>query len=281
VAEIAQSTKTRIDPASVIGVLAGPGCILLGQWLEGGDIKSLLQRSAGLIVIGATMAACLLSFSPSYLFAAARDLRKVISEDGPDAYDLIERIISYAAILRKEGPVPLQKYAREESYGMLATGLNLVINNVAEEAMSTILDRAFHERVLHNNAGAEVFEAAGGYFPTFGILGAVLGLIHVMHDLSDPAKVGVGIGTAFVATVYGVGLANLVAYPAAKKIRARAQTEKQLDQIVVTGVKGMREGMSPSGLRQLLTEGLHPSSAPRAAAAAAAAPASAPEAKAA
>lgn len=259
--------------------MAGPGCILLGQWLEGGDIKSLLQRSAALIVIGATVASCLLSFSPTYLFAAVRDLRKIISEDAPDAYDLIERIISYAAILRKEGPVPLQRYAREESYGMLRTGLNLVINNVAEESMANILDRAFHERVLHNNAGAEVFEAAGGYLPTFGILGAVLGLIHVMHDLADPAKVGIGIATAFVATVYGVGIANLVAFPAAKKIRARAQTEKQLDQIVVAGVKGMREGMSPSGLRQLLTEGLHPSNAPQPTSAGTSAPA--PEAKAA
>jgi chemotaxis protein MotA len=264
VAGIEQNTKSRIDLASILGVIAGPGCILLGQWLEGGDIRSLLQRSAALIVLGATIASCMLSYSPTYLFAAVRDLRKVVSEDAPDAYDLIERIVSYAAILRKEGPVPLQKYAHDESYGMLKTGLNLVINNIAEESMATIMDRAFHERALHNIAGAEVFEAAGGYLPTFGILGAVLGLIHVMHDLSDPAKVGVGIGTAFVATVYGVGVANLVAFPVAKKIRTRALTEKQLDQIVVTGVKGMREGMGASALRQLLTEGLHPSNAPHA-----------------
>ncbi len=265
-AAIPQNTKSRIDPASIFGVIAGPGCILLAQWLEGGDIKSLLQRPAALIVIGATIASCLLSFSPSYLFAAVRDLRKIIREDAPDPYDLIERLVSYAAILRKEGPVPLEKYAREESYGMLKTGLNLVVNNVAEESMATILDRAFHERVLHNNAGAEVFEAAGGYLPTFGILGAVLGLIHVMHDLADPAKVGVGIATAFVATVYGVGIANLMAFPVARKIRARALTEKQLDQIVVAGVKGIRQGMGPSALRQLLTEGLHPSTLPRPAA---------------
>ncbi len=255
--------QSRIDPASILGVVAGPVCILLGQWLEGGDVGSLLQRSAALIVIGATVASCCLSFSPSYLRAALRDLRKVVTEDAPNPYDLIERIIGYAAILRKEGPVPLQRHAREESYGMLTTGLNLVINSVPEESMATILDRAFHERVIHNNAGAEVFEAAGGYLPTFGILGAVLGLIHTMHSLADPSKVGIGIATAFVATVYGVGIANLVAFPVAKKIRTRAQTEKQLDQIVVTGVKGMRAGMAPSALRQLLTEGLHPSTAAR------------------
>jgi len=250
----------RIDLSSAIGLLAGPGCILLGQWLEGGEVSSLLQKSAALIVIGATVAACMLSFSPRYLFAAIRDLRKVISEDAPDPYDLIDRIVSHATLLRREGPVALQRCAKEEPYGMLATGLNLVVSNVSPETMATIMERAYHERIEHNNAGAEVFEAAGGYFPTFGILGAVLGLIHTMQQLSDPSKVGIGIATAFVATVYGVGLANLVAYPVAKKIRSRARTEKQLDKIVVTGVKGLREGMTAIALRQLLSEGLTPAS---------------------
>lgn len=256
----AKVKSARIDIASAIGIFAGPGCILLGQWLEGGNVSSLLQKSAALIVIGATIASCMLSFSPRYLFAAIRDLRKVISEDAPDPYDLIDRIVSYATTLRREGPVPLQRYARTEPYGMLATGLNLVVSNVSPEAMNTIMERTFHDRMESSNAGAEVFEAAGGYLPTFGILGAVLGLIHTMQQLSDPSKVGEGIGTAFVATIYGVGLANLVAYPVARKIRSRARVEKQLDKIVVTGVKAMRDGMSGVALRQLLGEGLTPSS---------------------
>jgi chemotaxis protein MotA len=249
-------SQSRLDLASIIGVLFGPACILLGQWLEGGEVSTLLQKSAALIVIGATVGACMLSFSPRYLFAALRDFRKVVSEDAPGPYELIDRIISYATILRREGPVALQRYSRMETYGMLATGLNLVCGNVAPEAMAIIMERAVHERIEHNNAGAEVFEAAGGYLPTFGILGAVLALIHTMQSLADPSKVGIGIGTAFVATVYGVGLANLVAYPVARKIRARARTEKQLDKIVVTGIKALREGMSAIALRQLLSEGL-------------------------
>ena len=249
----------RIDFASTVGVLAGPACILVGQWMEGGEVSSLLQKSAALMVLGATVGACMLSFSPRYLFAAVRDLRKVISEDAPNPYDLIERIVAYASLMRREGPLALQRHVRLEPYGMLATGLNLVAASVAPEAMSVIMERAFHERIEHNNAGAEVFEAAGGYLPTFGILGAVLGLIHTMQMLSDPSKVGIGIATAFVATVYGVGLANLVAYPVARKIRARARTEKQLDKIVVTGIKALRDGMSAVSLRQLLSEGLTPS----------------------
>jgi chemotaxis protein MotA len=259
---VATDTATRIDLASAIGVLAGPGCILLGQWLEGGRVSALLQRSAALIVIGATIGACMVSFSMRNLSAAIRDFRKVISEDALNPFDLIDRIVTYATILRREGPVPLQRYAQMEPYGMLATGLNLICSNVAPDVMSTIMERAFHERMEHNNAGAEVFEAAGGYLPTFGILGAVLGLIHTMEQLSDPSKVGAGIATAFVATVYGVGLANLVAFPVARKIRARARTEKQLDKIVVTGIKAMREGMGAMALRQLLSEGLAPPAQP-------------------
>jgi len=250
--------NSRVDFASAIGIIAGPCCVLLGQWLEGGEVSALFQRSAALIVIGATVGSCMLSFSPRYLFAAIRDLRKVLTEDAPDPYDLIDRIVMYATILRREGPVALQRYARTEPYGMLAMGLNLVVSNVPPEAMMTIMERTFHDRIEHNNAAAEVFDAAGGYLPTFGILGAVLGLIHTMQQLSDPSKVGIGIATAFVATVYGVGLANLLAYPVARKIRARAKTEKQLDKIVVTGVKALREGMGAIALRQLLSEGLTP-----------------------
>src|SRR5579883_3529143 len=248
----------RLDIASLVGAALGPTCILLGQYLEGGDPLSLLQSTAALIVIGSTIAACFLSFTPSYLFAAVRDLVKVVGEDAPNPYDLIERILAYSMVFRKEGPVALQKRSAAEPYPLLATGLNLLASNVSEETLTLVMERAYHERMRMNNAGTEVFEAAGGYLPTFGILGAVLGLIHTMHSLADPSKVGIGIATAFVATVYGVGLANLVAYPVARKIRARARSEKQLDKIVVTGIKALRDGMNAVALRQLLSEGLTP-----------------------
>jgi len=106
-----------------------------------------------------------------------------------------------------------------------------------------------------------VFDAAGGYLPTFGIMGAVLGLIHTMSMLNDPSKIGEGIATAFVATLYGVGSANLIAYPVSKKIRARAATEKELDRVVITAIKGIQGGKRGLSLRQLLTGGSSASSA--------------------
>lgn len=250
--------KSNIDFASIIGLALGPFCIILGQCIEGGDPSSLLQKSAALIVIGGTVGSCLVSFSPTYLMAAVRDLRTVVAERAPDPYDLIDRIVNYSVILRKEGPVTLQQHVRKESYPMLRKGLSLIVSNIAPAAINSILERTLQERARLANAGAEVFEAAGGYSPTFGILGAVLGLIHTMGSLSNPNKVGMGIATAFVATVYGVGLANLIAFPVAKKIRSRGITEKQLDKIVLTAIINMKAGVAGAPLRQLLTESLGP-----------------------
>ena len=233
----------------------GPACIIAGQLLEGGKLSTLLQASAALIVLGASMGACMLSFSPTFLLAAARDLRKVVAETSPDPFDLIDRIVNYSNVLHKEGPVALQTWIAKEPYPMLSLALNLLVSNVSPQSMMGILERKFHENTRLNNAGAEVFEAAGGYLPTFGIMGAVLGLIHTMSMLNEPTKLGEGIATAFVATLYGVGSANLIAYPVGKKIRARAHTEKELDKIVITAINAIQSGQRGIALRQALTGG--------------------------
>jgi chemotaxis protein MotA len=247
--------RSTIDFASIAGLLMGPACIIIGQLMEGGKLTTLLQTSAALIVIGASVGACMLSFSPIFLKAAARDLRKVVAETSPDPFDVIDRIINYSNVLHKEGPIALQSLVPKEPYPMLSTALNLLVSNVSPETMMGILERKFAENTRLNNAGAEVFEAAGGYLPTFGIMGAVLGLIHTMSMLNDPTKLGDGIATAFVATLYGVGSANLFAYPVGKKIRARAHTEKELDKIVITGIKAIQSGQRGMALRQALTGG--------------------------
>jgi chemotaxis protein MotA len=247
--------NSQIDFASILGLLIGPACIIAGQLLEGGKLSTLVQASAALIVIGASLGACMLSFSPTFLFAAARDLRKVVAESSPDPFDLIDRIVNYSNVLHKDGPVALQTWITKEPYPMLSLALNLLVSNVSPQSMMGILERKFHENTRLNNAGAEVFEAAGGYLPTFGIMGAVLGLIHTMSMLSEPTKLGEGIATAFVATLYGVGSANLIAYPVGKKIRARAHTEKELDKIVIAAISAIQSGQRGIALRQALTGG--------------------------
>lgn len=247
--------NSQIDFASILGLLIGPACIIVGQLLEGGKLSTLVQASAALIVIGASMGACMLSFSPTFLFAAARDLRKVVAQTSPDPFDLIDRIVNYSNVLHKDGPVALQTWITKEPYPMLSLALNLLVSNVSPQSMMGILERKFHENTRLNNAGAEVFEAAGGYLPTFGIMGAVLGLIHTMSMLNEPTKLGEGIATAFVATLYGVGSANLIAYPVGKKIRARAHTEKELDKIVIAAINAIQSGQRGIALRQALTGG--------------------------
>lgn len=247
--------KVQLDFASIIGLLLAPICVLGGQWIEGGALGSLVQLSAAMIVIGASIGACMLSFAPSSLMAAARDVRKVIASTAPDPFELIDRIVAYSNVLGKEGPIALQKQVAGETYPLLNTALNLLVSNMAPEALLGVLERRFAENFRHNSAGADVFDAAGGYLPTFGIMGAVLGLIHTMSMLDDPSKIGSGIATAFVATLYGVGSANILAYPFSKKIRARAQTEKELDRIVITAFKAILSGQKGLGLRQTLTGG--------------------------
>ena len=252
----------KIDLASVAGLLAGPGCIIAGQLIEGGHLGTLIQGSAALIVIGASVAACMLSFSPAFLKAAATDVVKVVGESTPDTFDVIDRVVDYSNILTRDGPVALQGSLQKEPYPLLSMALNLLVSNINPQTMMAILERKFAENTRINNAGAEVFEAAGGYLPTFGIMGAVLGLIHTMSMLNEPAKLGEGIASAFVATLYGVGVANLLAYPISKKIRARAHAEKELDKIVIMAIKGIQSGQRGMSLRQALTGGSTTPSAP-------------------
>ncbi len=242
-----------IDLASFTGFLVAPGCILLGLWLEGDNLRNLLQLSAMFIVFGSTIAACLVSFSPFYLLAAVQDLGKIFSESNPHQFDLIDRLVQYATEYKTKGAVALDEMIKSETYPTLAKGLKLVANNTDDESMSAAIERMIHDRAERNNAGAEVFEAAGGYLPTFGILGAVMGLVHTMHTMSDPSTVGIGIATAFVATVYGVGAANLIALPIAKKIRTRARTERQLDRIAIMGLRAIRNNAGGAAVRQMFS----------------------------
>ncbi|MGH7906954.1 MAG: motility protein A [Candidatus Binataceae bacterium] len=244
---------TRIDVASIIGFLVAPGCVLLGFWLEGGEVWSLFQLSAALIVFGSTLAACLVSFSPFYLAAAVQDLNKILTENVPNQFDLIDRLIEYATASKNQGPLVLDELAKRESYPTLACGIKLIANNADEENMTAAMERLIYDRTMRNNAGAEVFEAAGGYLPTFGILGAVMGLIHTMHTLTDPSRVGIGIAAAFIATVYGVGAANLLVLPIAKKIRTRARAERQLDRMVLMAVNAIRNKSGGGAIRQLFS----------------------------
>jgi chemotaxis protein MotA len=169
-----------------------------------------------------------------------------------DMQQLITDLVNYSQIARREGIVALEAAAERATDPFLKKALGLAVDGsesrVVRDAMEVELDAAEE----HGMAGSKVFEAAGGYAPTVGILGAVLGLIHVMENLSDPSKLGAGIAVAFVATVYGVGLANLVCLPMAGKLKVRHQQEIAKYELILAGVCAIAEGENPRIIEEKL-----------------------------
>jgi chemotaxis protein MotA len=248
----ARTSTRRLDFTSVAGVPVAVGLVLLGQLLEGGSVKSLLQAAAALIVIGGTLGAVLLSFSLSDVRQAAAALKQVFVEDGerPDA--TIGAILRFARVARKDGILALEDEAADARDPLLRKGLMLAVDGLNPKTLREMLEVEQDAAEDHDLVPARVYEAAGGFAPTVGILGAVLGLIHVMENLSDPSKLGSGIAVAFVATVYGVGGANLILLPVANKLRLRASQAARRRQLIVEGVLAIQDGLNPRLIEQKL-----------------------------
>ncbi|MBI4847519.1 MAG: flagellar motor protein [Nitrospirae bacterium] len=243
-----------MNKASIAGILLGISAILLGNLLEGGRITSVVQGSAALIVFGGTLGATFLSFSMRDIKLASQSLRNIFFDDPllPKDYAVISEIITFATKARKTGILSLDKDAQSINYGFFNRALRFVIDGIDPKALRSTLEQensTFEEERLR---AAKVFESAGGFAPTIGIIGAVLGLIHVMENLSEPTKLGAGIAVAFVATVYGVGSANLLFLPMAKKIANNMKHEVFLREIIIEGVLGIQSGRNPFYLREYL-----------------------------
>jgi len=237
--------KPRLDLTSVLGVPVAVGCVLLGQVLEGGTLNSILQLTAAVIVFGGTLGATMVSFSLAEIKRALRSLSAVFYDLEPPIEDTIQTLSRFAVKARKDGIMSLEDDVDRVSDSFLRRGLGLAVDGTSPTTLRAMLDAEAGSRDESDELPARVFEAAGGYAPTVGILGAVLGLIHVMENLSDPAKLGAGIAVAFVATVYGVGSANLVFLPIATKLRARAARTARRREVIVEGILAIQEGLNP------------------------------------
>jgi|HubBroStandDraft_5_1064220.scaffolds.fasta_scaffold116874_3 chemotaxis protein MotA len=245
-------SKLRPDTATFFGLILAFGGIVGGLIMEGGKLKDISQITAAIIVLGGTCGAVMVSTPMNILVAAARRLRHVFLDksDSPDA--VIEELIGYAAAARRNGLVALEDQALQVQDPFLRKALNLAVDGTDLQEIRNMMQL---EIELHENqalAEARVFECAGGYSPTIGIIGAVMGLIQVMKNLANLEEVGHGIAVAFVATVYGVGLANLVLLPVATKIKTRIENETALKELMLEGVVGIVEGMNPKLIRHKL-----------------------------
>ncbi len=214
-----------MDWASITGIVLAFSGLLFGQVVEGGRISSLLQPAAFLIVFCGTLGAVLLQSRLPTFVRSLRMLRTIFRTPVLNHQKMTRDALTWNMTARREGVLSLERYLRMAKDPFTAKGLRLVIDGVDAERIREILEVDIASFEIFQRQAVRVWESAGGYSPTIGILGAVLGLIHVMENLSEPSKLGAGIAVAFVATIYGVGLANLVFLPIAHKLKEQISRE--------------------------------------------------------
>jgi len=236
----------------VAGLPVGIGLILLGQIIEGGTVRSILQLTAALIVFGGTFGAVLLSFSLTDVKRAFFALKMVFLWDREPPAQTISGVMKYAMHARSSGVLSLENELPKVTDPFLRKALTLVVDGANPIALREMLEIENQSREEYDEIPAKVYEAAGGYAPTVGIIGAVLGLIQIMQHLTDPSKLGEGIAVAFVATIYGVGSANLILLPMGTKLKMKARHESRRRELMLEAVLSIQEGLNPRLIQEKL-----------------------------
>lgn len=225
-----------MDILSLLGLVVAVGGILGGQFLEGGSINVLLQLAAFLIVLGGTLGAVMVQHPLNIFVTGIKMVRWVFVTPKIDTQQLVYRMTAWGNAARKDGILALEGQIRTAGDPFLQKGLQLLVDGNSAEKIRAVLDIDLNTYETLRWQSARVWEAAAGYAPTIGILGAVLGLVHVMQSLGEPAKLGAGIAVAFIATIYGVGFANLVFLPIAGKLKILIAKEVTLREMVIDGL---------------------------------------------
>ncbi len=234
-----------LDKISVVGLIVGLGAIVAGQILEGGHIGSLIQPTAFFIVMGGTLGAVMLQSPLPVFISGIRMFKWVFFPPHIPSAEVINKIVGWSMVARREGLLALDEQLEMLVDPFEIRGLGLLVDGAEPNNLREVLECQLDNYENQLKLAARVWESAGGYAPTIGILGAVMGLIHVMENLTDPAKLGNGIAVAFVATIYGVGLANLVFLPVAKKLMANINHLISLREMYIDGLVGIANGDNP------------------------------------
>ncbi|MQY51615.1 flagellar motor protein [Rhodocyclus tenuis] len=234
-----------MDKISFLGIIVGIVAIFGGQLLEGGNVGSLAQPTALLIVLGGTLGAVMLQSRFVVFKRGLIMLKWVWVPPVIDHAQLIRQIGNWSQVARREGLLALENSTGQVKDPFTRKGLQLLVDGAEPSRLREVMEVEINTYEDELRQGARVWDAAGGYSPTIGILGAVMGLIHVMENLSDPSKLGAGIAVAFVATIYGVGLANLVYLPVAAKLKAHIGRLVAQREMIVDGLVGIANGDNP------------------------------------
>ena len=246
-----------MDFASIGGILLAIVGILAGMMIEGGNIGQITQPTAAMIVIGGTMGAVMLQFPLKTFLAALKQAMTIFFSSGAHGEVVLKQLVQFANKARKSGIVSLDQDLGSVEDPFLKQALMLAIDGTEPNEVRKIMQLELENKAEMEEKIPQVFEAAGGYSPTVGIIGAVLGLIQVMQHLDNITEVGRGIAVAFVATIYGVALANLVCLPAAGKLKIRHREEQMVKEMMLEGVISILEGMNPRMMETKLRTFLH------------------------
>ena len=242
-----------MDWGSVVGLVLALAGIIVGQAIEGGEIGSLVQPAAFVIVVIGTLGAVILQSGLINFFEGVKLASWVFMPPASNGKNLRRDVVNWSTTARREGLLSLERQLDQVRDPYLAKGLRLIVDGVDPFKLREILDVEIAAYEAERKLAIKVWESAGGYSPTIGILGAVLGLIHVMENLSDPSKLGAGIAVAFVATIYGVGLANLVFLPIGNKLKALVAKEVAKRELIADVFCGIATGENPRIIEERLS----------------------------
>jgi len=241
-----------VDKATIGGLVLAIVGILAGLLIEGGNVSQIAQPTAAMIVLGGTIGATMVNFPLPVVMTAFSKLTHVFFDKGTDSKSIIQEMVRYANKARKEGIVSLDTELEKISDPFLKKALMLAVDGTEPEELRKMMELELDNQAEHEENIPKVFEAAGGFAPTIGIIGAVLGLIQVMQHLDNITEVGRGIAVAFVATIYGVASANLLFLPSAGKLKLRLREGQVQKEMMLEGVISILEGMNPRMLEAKL-----------------------------
>ncbi|HTZ96953.1 MAG TPA: flagellar motor protein [Terriglobales bacterium] len=241
-----------MDKASWGGLILGLMGVIGGLLLEGGNLAQVLQPTAAIIVFGGTVGAVLIQFPLPVVLKAVRRLGRVFLQPTSDPQELVRELVKYANRARRSGIISLDDELEHIHEPFLKKSLMLAVDGTEPQELRSMMELELQNQADREEKIPQVFESAGGFSPTIGIIGAVMGLIQVMQHLDKIDEVGRGIAVAFVATIYGVGAANLFFLPTAGKLRIRMREEQVLREMTLEGVASILEGMNPRMLETRL-----------------------------
>ncbi|MDH5229326.1 MAG: flagellar motor protein [Gammaproteobacteria bacterium] len=237
-----------MDALSLLGAAIAILAILFGQILEGGQVASLLNLPALVIVFGGSFGAVVLQTPAAVLKRGLRLFHWIFIPPSLNFSQALKRIMYWASVARRDGVLGIEQIIGHEHEAIVRKGLQLLVDGKEPHYIRNAMEMEIYAAERYDMAAARMYESMGGYAPTLGIIGAVMGLILVMENLSDPERLGAGIATAFVATIYGIGLANLFLLPIANKLKTLIEHQATLREMYMEGIVGISEGDNPRNI---------------------------------